>query len=72
MLTGRLVLLEYDVPGPVVIHERLILEHLRDDMYVVATPDRDVFVGQLSADNQDFVASSSSGGPGICLAGLDT
>ena len=54
MLTGRLALLEYDVPGPVVIHERLILEHLRDDMYVVATPDRDVFVEQLSADNQDL------------------
>lgn len=54
MLTSRFALLEYDVPGPVVVHERMVLDHIQNDEYVVCTPDRDIFVEQLSVDNQDL------------------
>ena len=54
MLTGRFALLEYDVPGPIVIHERMILDHVESDDYVVCTPDRDLFVEQLTVENSDL------------------
>lgn len=54
MLSNRIGLLEYDVPGPVVIHERMILDHVSGDDYVVCTPDRDVFVEQLTVENSDL------------------
>lgn len=54
MLTGRIALLEYNVPGPVVIHERLVLDHIADDDYIVCTPDRDIFCEQLSVQNPDL------------------
>lgn len=54
MLSNRVALLEYDVPGPVVNHERMILDHVVGDEYVVCAPDRDIFVEQLSADNSDL------------------
>ena len=37
-LVGRRVLLEYDVAGPRVWHERLVLEWVREENYVVVTP----------------------------------
>lgn len=54
MLTGRIALLEYNVPGPIVIHERLVLDHIADDDYIVCTPDRDIFCQQLSVQNPDL------------------
>lgn len=54
MLVNRIALLEYDVPGPTVIHERMVIEHVINDEYVVCTPDRDIFVEQLSVENQDL------------------
>ena len=50
MLTDRIVLLEYDVPGPVVIHERWVLEHVTGNNYVVATH---VYMEGLTVENPD-------------------
>lgn len=63
MLSNRLALLEYDVPGPLVIHERMILDHIGADEYVVCTPDRDIFVEQLSVDNSDLRSFRLRPGP---------
>lgn len=41
-LAGRYGLVEYDVPGPQVIHERWIVSHIEAHDYVVVTPDEDV------------------------------
>lgn len=54
MLSNRFALLEYDVGGPVVVHERMVLDHIASDEYVVCTPDRDLYVEQLSVDNPDL------------------
>ncbi len=53
-LVGRFGLLEYDVPGPRVVHERMIAEHIQDDDYVVITPDEDVYVETMSVLNPDL------------------
>ena len=65
-LQGRFALVEYDVPGPLVVHERWILEHVEGDDYVVCTPDRDIFVETLTVDND----VSDSGQPvEVCQQG---
>lgn len=53
-LLNRQVLLLYDVGGPDLWHERLVLGHVDRDDYVVATPDLDVFVEELSIFNDDL------------------
>lgn len=53
-LLNRRVLVQYDVGGPVLWHERLPLEHLGVDDYVVVTPDRDIYVEELSVVNSDL------------------
>lgn len=53
-LVNRFVLLESDVGGPRLWHERLALEHVRDDLYVVVTPDRDIYVEELGLMNDDL------------------
>ena len=63
MLTNRLALLEYDVPGPVVIHERLVIEHVSENDYAIATPDGDVYVETLSVDNSDLRSFRLRPGP---------
>ncbi len=55
-LTNRLALLEYDVGGPVVVHERMVLDHIEAEDYVVCTPDRDIYVETLSVLNPDLRA----------------
>ena len=75
MLVNRIALLEYDVPGPTVIHERMVIEHVINDEYVVCTPDRDIFVEQLSVENQDLKSfrlrpSASQLPPGVSPAQL--
>ncbi len=53
-LLNRKVLVLYDVGGPDLWHERLILNHIENDDYVVATPDLDVHYEELSIVNPDF------------------
>lgn len=53
-LVNRHLLLEYDVGGPRLWHERVALEWVSDENYVVVTPDRDIFVEQLSVLNPDL------------------
>ena len=36
----------YDVPGPTLWHERLVLHHITNDDYVVASPDSEVFLSR--------------------------
>ena len=53
-LVNRKVLLLYDLPGASLWHERLILQHVPNEDYVVATPDLDVFVETISLSNEDL------------------
>lgn len=53
-LLNRRVLVLYDVPGPDLWHERLVLQHIAGDDYVVATPDSDVHYEELSLLNADL------------------
>ena len=51
----------------------MILDHVQGDEYVVCTPDRDVFVEQLSPDNGDLRAFRMRPGanqlpPGVAAA----
>lgn len=55
-LANRIALVEYDVAGPVLNHERLILDHIEHDDYIVCTPDRDLYAETMSALNQDLRA----------------
>ena len=53
-LLNRRVLILYDVPGPDLWHERMVLQHIAADDYVVATPDSDVHYEELSLLNADL------------------
>ena len=44
----------YDVAGPDLWHERLVLFHIHQDDYVVATPDSDIHYEELSLVNSDL------------------
>ena len=46
-------LVNYGEPGPV-WHERLVLHHVDQTEYVVATPDFDIHCEDLSLQNPDF------------------
>lgn len=51
--SGHLCYVEYQgFPG--VVHTRLAIERVHDDHWVIATPDGDLYVEQLSRDNGDF------------------
>ena len=64
---GDVVFLDYgEVPQVV----RLVAAHVQDDLYVIVTPDFDVYEEQLSALNPDVV-SYHYGGPGLAPAGVD-
>ena len=69
-LTNRFVLVEYDVPGPRVVHERMVLEHISDEDYIVATPDADVYCETLSILNRDLSAIRVRPGPNTLPAGV--
>ena len=50
-LLNRYILIEYDIGGPRLWHERLALEHVSGDTYIVVTPDRDAEeLGLLNSD----------------------
>eukprot|EP00438_Fugacium_kawagutii_P014095 Skav231798 [mRNA] locus=scaffold734:131220:155475:+ [translate_table: standard] len=64
-LLGRQVLLEYDVGGPRIWHERTPLEHLEGDVDVILTPDGDVYseeLGPLNADVRSIRVRPAAGG----------
>lgn len=69
-LVNRYVMVQYDVPGPVLWHERWALEHIEADEYVVVTPDDDVYVEELSVLNQDLRGIRVRAAPGAALAGI--
>ena len=52
-LVNRHILLEYDVPGPRLWHERLVLSHVAGEVYIIATPDRDVYAEELGVLSPD-------------------
>ena len=53
-LVNRQVFVLYDVPGAPLWHERLVPEHVHQDVYIVATPDMDVYGEDLSLLNDDL------------------
>ena len=71
-LVNRYILVGYyDVGGPRLWHERLALEWISDENYVIATPDRDVYVEQLSLLNGDFRGIRVRAGQGVLPAGVN-
>ena len=69
-LVGRYGLLEYDVGGPRLWHERWILEHIANEEYVVVTPDSDVYVEDLSLLNGDLRGIRIRPADGVVPAGV--
>lgn len=69
-LTGRYVLVEYDVGGAVVLHERWAVEHVAGDDYIIITPDEDVYCEELSILNQDLRSIRVRPAPGVLPAGV--
>lgn len=69
-LSNRQVILQYDVPGPILWHERLVLEHITGDDYVVASPDQEVFYEELSILNDDLVGIRVKPAPNVLPAGI--
>ena len=53
-LANKTILLQYDVPGPELWHERMVLAHIVNEDYIVATPDFDVHYEELSLLNDDL------------------
>ena len=70
-LVGKYVLLEYDVGGPRLWHERFVLEWVRDEEYIVVTPTRDVFMEQLSILNTDLRSIRVRSRRGVVPAGIN-
>lgn len=64
-LVNRHVLLEYDVGGPRLWHERLVAEHISGDNYIVITPDSDVYMEDLGLLNGDLRSIRVRPGPGL-------
>ena len=53
-LVNRRVLVEYEVAGPRLYHERLVAEHVTGEQYIVITPDEDIYMEELSLLNSDL------------------
>ena len=60
---GDLVFLDYG-EVPQVVHSRLVAGHVQNDVYVIVTPDYDIYEEQLSNLNPDVVGYFY-GGPGL-------
>ena len=69
-LIHRHMLLQYDVPGPILWHERLVLEHAYGEFYAIVTPDKDVYVEELSVVNDDLRGLRARPSPGVLPAGI--
>ena len=70
-LVSRVVLVECDVGGPRLWHERQVLEHIQGDNYVVVTPDRDIYSEELGLLNQDIRHIRVRPGPGVVPGGAN-
>lgn len=57
--------------GPRLWHERLPLEHVRNDIYIVVTPDRDVYAEELGLMNSDLRNIRVRPRPGGIPPGVD-
>ena len=69
-LANQRIFLRYDVPGPELWHERLVLAHARNEDYAVATPDSDVYIEQLSLLNRDLRGMRARGPGGGLPVGI--
>ena len=69
-LVDRIALLQYDVPGRIINHERHILKHVTGDDYAVLTPDGDVYVETMSVTNPDLRAFRIRPAPGVLPPGV--
>ena len=69
---GDVVLVKYDVEGPVVWHGRIILSiHPRPaGVYVILTPDGDIYEEGYNADDEDVAAVLATRGSGDTPAGV--
>lgn len=70
-LVNRVALLEYDVGGRRVIHERLILAHFSGDEYAIVTPDRDVYIEEMAVTNSELRSFRLRPGPGVLPPGVN-
>ncbi|CAK0837412.1 unnamed protein product [Prorocentrum cordatum] len=64
---GDVVLVRYDDD---LWHERLILFHIQGHEYVVCSPDYDIFVEQLDAQNPDLTGIRFPAAPGAAVMGV--
>ena len=64
-LVNRYILVEYDVGGPRLWHERWALEHVGGDSYIVVTPDRDIYSEDLGLLNSDLRGIRVRPAPGV-------
>jgi hypothetical protein len=69
-LLNRQVLVLYDVGGTDLWHERLPLEHVTGDGYIVATPGQDVYYEELGLFNDDLKGIRVRPRPGIDPPGI--
>lgn len=69
-LLNKHVLVQYDVPGPDLWHERLVLAYIQNEDYVVATPDRDVHYEELSLLNSDLKGIRVKPSPAVLPVGI--
>ena len=68
-LVNRYILVEYDVGGPRLWHERWALEHVGGDSYIVVTPDRDIYSEDLGLLNSDLRGIRVRPAPGVVPPG---
>ena len=69
-LANRYALVEYNVGGPRLWHERWVTEHIEGDQYIVVTPDRDVYLEELGLLNDDIRTIRLRPAMGILPAGI--
>ena len=70
-LVNRHILVEYDVGGPRLWHERWALEHVGGDSYIVVTPDRDIYSEDLGLLNSDLRGIRVRPAPGVVPPGVN-
>ena len=70
-LTNRYALVQYNIPGPVVVHERWILDHIEADDYIIVTPGQGTHSETMSALNPDLAAFRVRPGPGLLPPGVN-
>eukprot|EP00438_Fugacium_kawagutii_P021515 Skav212741 [mRNA] locus=scaffold1199:108583:113900:+ [translate_table: standard] len=70
-LVNRQVLVEYDVGGRRLWHERCVVEHVQGDNYIVVTPDQDVYMEELGLFNSDIRTLRVRPGVGLLPGGVD-